>query len=315
MKAPTFNCLETAGISNPQSFAPPEKRSLNPMSMALRSMPGEARNLIKRLLPRRYDGAARNEPLVRIYSNESPAYDVEIVALVPIAPNIDDACVSKCESLIRRAAAPFRRCRLVFDSTGAAPPRGKPHPYRQKALAKIRQDMVDNYLGEAKWVAWIDADIVDFPANLFAELISRADGGVAAPVLLMEGELGSGFVNSDGFGCGRFYDIAGFVEQLRWARFTEPWFDQPGPVYSLDSVGSCYIVNAEIYQKGARHLPDPFSLDFVRRRRAWTSQTVAMNQKGPANCFTEHYSVCQWAKQHGYPVRAFADLVARHAKV
>ena len=171
------------------------------------------------------------------------------------------------------------------------------------------------YLGTADWVAWIDADIVDYPANLLSQLISRADGGIAAPIVLMDGEFGSGNLNRDGFGPGRFFDVAGYVEDLRWARFEEPWFDQPGPEYSLDSVGGCYVVNAEIYRKGARHTADPYSLDFIRRGLKWCPETVKINQKGPANCFTEHFSVCQWAKQHGFPVRAYRDLVARHAKI
>jgi hypothetical protein len=131
----------------------------------------------------------------------------------------------------------------------------------------------------------------------------------------MDGESGSGNLSADGFGPGRFFDVAGYVEGLRWARFEKPWFDQPGPEYSLDSVGSCYVVNAEIYRKGARHTADPYSLDFICRDLKWSAETVKMNQKGPANCFTEHFSVCQWAKQHGFPVRAYGDLVARHAKV
>ena len=150
---------------------------------------------------------------------------------------------------------------------------------------------------------WTDADIVDYPDNLFSELIARADGGIASPILLMDGELGAGPDHPAGFRWGRFYDVAGFVEGLRWARFEEPWFDQPGPQYSLDSVGACYAVNAEIYRRSARHKPDPYSLEFIRKGLEWTDETVAANQKGPANCFTEHLSVCQWAIQHQFPVR------------
>jgi hypothetical protein len=235
--------------------------------------------------------------------------------LVPVNPSIRREFIDSTIYLVKRAAIPFRLCRLVFDSRGKPPPPNKPHPYRQTALAKIRQDMVDNHLKTADWVFWIDADIVDYPENMFAELINRADGGIASPILLMDGQPGKGPTNVDGFGPGKFFDVAGFVEGLRWARFEEPWFDQPGPQFSLDSVGGCYVVNAEIYRRGARHTPDPYSLEFIRRGLQWTSETVATNQKGPANCFTEHFSVCQWAKQHGLPVRAYRDLVARHAQV
>jgi methionine biosynthesis protein MetW len=256
-----------------------------------------------------------HSPSIVTFENLRPVRDVEIVVLVPVSPAIEGQFINSCTYLVQRAAAPFRISRLVFDPTGVPPPAGKPHPYRQEALARIRQDMVDKYLGTADWVAWIDADIVEYPANLLADLITRADGGIAAPVVLMDGELGSRKLNEWGFGPGRFFDIAGYVEDLRWARFEEPWFDQPGPEYSLDSVGSCYVVNAEIYRRGARHTVDPYSLDFVRRKLRWCPDTVETNQEGPANCFTEHFSVCQWAKQHGYPVRAHRDLVARHAGI
>jgi hypothetical protein len=160
----------------------------------------------------------------------------------------------------------------------------------------------------------VDADIIDYPALLIERLIQRAEGGVAAPLVLMEGEITEP-VNKDGFGPGRFYDIAGFVENSRWARFTPPYFDQLGPVYHLDSVGSCYLINADLYRMGATHTIDPASQNFLVRGEAWSGEAIRRNQRGPANAFTEHFSVCQFAFRHGLPVRAFADLVAFHQRV
>lgn len=259
--------------------------------------------------------AGERTSILHCFENPEALLDLELVVLVPISPTIQRQFINSAIYLVQRAAPSFRMCRLVMDPNGDAPPAGKPHPHRQPALAKIRQDMVDKYLGTADWVAWIDADIVDYPAHLISELVKRADTGIAAPLVLMDGERGTGSLNADGFGRGRFFDIAGFVEGLRWARFDEPWFDQPGPVYSLDSVGSLYVVNAEIYRQGARHTADCYSEAFVRHGMKWKPGTVAMNQRMPANCFTEHFSVCQWAKDHGLPVRAFGDLIARHAIV
>jgi glycosyltransferase involved in cell wall biosynthesis len=254
-------------------------------------------------------------PILHYFENCDASLDIEIVILVPISPSIPRQFINSAIYLVQRAAPSFRMCRLVLDPNGDAPPAGKPHPLRQAALAKIRQEMIEKYLGNADWVAWIDADIVDYPSHLISDLVRRAENGIAAPLVLMDGERGTGSLNADGFGRGRFFDVAGFVEDLRWARFDEPWFDQPGPVYSLDSVGSLYVVNAEIYRQGARHMADKYSEEFVRQGMKWRSGTVAMNQRMPANCFTEHFSVCQWAKDHGYPVRAFGDLIARHAIV
>ena len=254
-------------------------------------------------------------PIFHHWENPEAPLDLELVILIPISPNMQRQFINSAIYLAQRAAPSFRACRVVLDPSGEAPPAGKPHPHRQAALAKIRQEMIDKYLGEADWVAWIDADIVDYSADLIAELVKRAENGIAAPVVLMDGERGTGSLNVDGFGRGRFFDVAGFVEDLRWARFDEPWFNQPGPAYSLDSVGSLYVVNAEIYRRGARHTADKYSEEFVRRGMKWKRGTVARNQRLPANCFTEHFSVCQWAREHDFPVRAFGDLIVRHAIV
>jgi hypothetical protein len=41
---------------------------------------------------------------------------------------------------------------------------------------------------------------------------------------------------------------------------------------------------------------------------------IQKNQSGPANSYTEHYSVCEFTRKAGLPVRAFADLIAFHQK-
>jgi hypothetical protein len=130
----------------------------------------------------------------------------------------------------------------------------------------------------------------------------------------MEGDMSEPSSNMYGFGPGRFYDVAGFVENSRWARFTQPYFDQPGPVFELDSVGSCYLLNADLYRHGARYEIDFASKKFIEDGTLWEENSIARNQIEPANCFTEHYSVCEFTRRAGLPVRAFADLVAYHEK-
>ena len=82
---------------------------------------------------------------------------------------------------------------------------------------------------------------------------------------------------------------------MRWARFTPPYFDQPGPIYRLDSVGSCYLINADLYRHGARHELDHASATFIAENRAWEEDAICQNQRDPANSFSDHYSVCQFA--------------------
>jgi hypothetical protein len=173
--------------------------------------------------------------------------------------------------------------------------------------------MVERHLRDEKWIFWVDADIIDYSATLVEQLISRIEGGIAAPMVIMEGSLDEP-ANPAGFGPGRFYDVAGFVERGHWARFTPPYFDQIGPVYELESVGSCYLVNADIYRWGGRHEIDVASSNFVSMNSRWSEDVVRRNQEAKSNCFTEHYSICAFARSAGLPVRAFSDLIAYHQK-
>jgi GT2 family glycosyltransferase len=236
-----------------------------------------------------------------------------VLVLTPLNPTLDPAVLRRARELAERAIGGMRGCRIVYDDTGEAPARGSTFPHRLAAMTPLRKAMIDRHLRNEKWVFWVDADLVDYPANLVEELISRAEGGIAAPLVLMEGEVSEPAYPA-GFGPGRFYDIAGFIENSRWARFTQPYFDQPGPVYRLDSVGCCYLVNADLYRWGAKHELDHASRAFIAENRVWPDDAIAQNQSGPANSFTDHYSVCEFARKVGLPVQAFGDLIAYHKR-
>jgi hypothetical protein len=242
-----------------------------------------------------------------------------VLVLTPVNPQLDERVLDRAKELANRALKGMRNCRVVHDNCGEAPGRahrngGQPHPYRQAAMASLRQKMVERYLQDERWIFWVDADVIDYPPSLIEQLIQRAEGGIAAPLVLMKGEITEP-VGKDGFGPGRFFDIAGFLENSRWARFTPPYFDQPGPIYRLDSVGSCYLINADLYRTGAAHTIDPATEIFLNSNETWSRDAIARNQRGPANAYTEHYSVCQFAIRHGLPVQAFADLIALHQKL
>jgi hypothetical protein len=259
-------------------------------------------------------GAAMPSSALRLADYWPPSRATSVLVLIPINPKLDQAAVARARQRAEEAVRGMHGCRIVSDDEGVSPPRGVPHPTRQKAMAAIRQAMVDRHLKDERWVFWADADIVEYPKHLIDELINRAEGGIAAPIVLMEGNVTEPLSNKFGFGPGRFYDVAGFVENGRWARFTQPFFDQPGPVYQLDSVGSCYLVNADLYRQGARHEVDFASRRFIEDNCVWQEDSIVRNQTESANCFSEHYSVCEFTRRAGLPVRAFADLVAYHEK-
>ncbi|HWX17793.1 MAG TPA: glycoside hydrolase family 99-like domain-containing protein [Chthoniobacterales bacterium] len=236
-----------------------------------------------------------------------------VLVLTPVNPNLDKHVLERARILAERAISGMRECRIVYDDTGESPQRGTSFPHRLAVLTPLRQAMIERHLRNEQWVFWVDADLAEYPANLIDELIGRAEGGMAAPLVLMEGNLSEPAYPA-GFGPGRFYDIAGFVENGRWARFTPPYFDQLGPVYQLDSVGCCYLVNADLYRHGARHELDHASSTFITENRLWKEDAICQNQRGPANSFSDHYTVCQFARKSQLPVRAFADLIAYHER-
>lgn len=259
-------------------------------------------------------GRAMTSSALRLADYWPPSQAASVLVLIPINPKLDQTTVTRAKNLAEQAVRGMIGCRIILDDEGVSPPRGVPHPTRQKAMAAIRQAMVDRHLKDERWVFWVDADIADYPPHLIDELIVRAEGGIAAPIVLMQGVATEPLSNKFGFGPGRFYDVAGFVENGRWARFTKPFFDQPGPVYQLDSVGSCYLVNADLYRHGARHEADFASRKFVENDSSWPDDSIARNQAGTANSFSEHYTLCEFTRRAGLPVRAFSDLVAYHEK-
>lgn len=226
-----------------------------------------------------------------------------ILVLIPVKPGTTEAEVTRARTLAERALhnwpAPSR---IVLDRRGAAPSR-KEHPWRIAPLAAIRQGMIDDHLRDERWVFWADLDITYYPPELVSTLVSRAEGGIAAPFVFMSDPRHT-------VGSPLFYDTAGFVEKGLWALPSPPYFQQPGPVYDLDSVGCCYLVPAELYRLGARHAEDPGSRRWIETHGASAAATPRRDWHNIT--YTDHYTVCEFARNHGFPVRAFGDIAAYH---
>lgn len=203
---------------------------------------------------------------------------MNILVLIPVKKNLNHMLKQHVVGMMEALA--FANVEhsfdIVFDGRGAGDTDIQNHQMRCDHMAGIRQSMIDELLqSDHDGVFWFDADIIKFPLDLPSQLISRSGGGIGAPLVMLDKHHE------------RLYDIAGFIENGKWAKIDPPWFAQSGPVYELDSVGACYFVPADVYKAGAKH--------------------VAMHG------FTEHWSVCQKAKEIGLPVRAFGDLRAIHA--
>jgi hypothetical protein len=237
---------------------------------------------------------------------QSPSPSDSVLVLIPVKPGTSPDTIAHARRLAERALHGLPSCsRIVFDERGQAPSRHE-HGWRVRALAAIRQAMIEHHLGNERWVFWADLDLFEYSADLISTLIRRSEGGIAAPLVFMADAVST-------TGGPQFYDVAGFVEEGRWADTRPPYFRQRGPVYNLDSVGCCYLVPADLYRRGARHEQDAGCNYWLESWHKSPAETLAHDWTNKV--YTEHYSVCAFARKNGLPVRAFADLIALHEHV
>lgn len=140
--------------------------------------------------------------------------------------------------------------------------------------ARARNELIEKHLKlEHTHVLWMDADIVEVPVDLIEQLAEVTKKDIVAPFVLIEGTE-------------RFYDVGGFQQFGCWFDFTWPHC-LGGTVCEVDSVGSCYLVPAEVYRRGARYQPRGNNV--------------------------EHLSLMRQARGMGYRIFACRNIIAYHA--
>jgi len=85
----------------------------------------------------------------------------------------------------------------------------------------------------------------------------------------------------------RFYDIGAFIKDGWSFGLYPPYTHDDGEVIEVDSVGTCYLIPAEVYRRGARY--------------------------APVGDEVEHLSLMAQARVMGYRVFACRDIVVKHA--
>ena len=195
--------------------------------------------------------------------------------LIPMAQNMPVALKARALVAIQRMQRPG--IQIVIDSRGPGDAGIDSNSARCDQLADIRNALVRDYLRpEHSHVLVMDADIVEFPPDLPQQLQKiSGDNAIVGAACYVEGCFP------------RWYDTGGFVERGHRCRHYPPHFDQPGPVIELDSVGACYIVPADVFRKGAKFA-------------------------GSQN-FTDHFALCQAAKELGYSVFCDTRIRVSHA--
>jgi len=140
--------------------------------------------------------------------------------------------------------------------------------------ATARNALLAAYLKpEHDLVMWIDADIVDYPADIITVLDNANPGGVTAPMVLIEGTV-------------QFYDTYGYRQNGNPISHIPPYFNPFEQLTEIDAVGCAYLIPASVY-KDDRYTCTPGQ--------------------------TEHYSIMQVAKAAGMKVACFTDMVIYHA--
>lgn len=200
---------------------------------------------------------------------------VNVLVAIPYKPNLHDHLYYRMVELSERLpeANPdyqleIQRVCERFEFTGEEP---YAHPQ-----ATARNALLDKHLRpEHDLVMWLDADLIDYPADIITALNDANPGGLTAPVVKIEGGE-------------QFYDTYGFVQCGSKARPFAPFFSVQESLQLawMDAVGTAYLAPASIYRPG---------------RYTTTPQQ------------TEHYSICQEAKRQGVRVACYTGMTIYHA--
>ena len=206
-----------------------------------------------------------------------------VLVATPMRDSLTAVLRDRCDAIYEALTYPHKERALYVNDTRPVPGSGK---YAANAI--VRNALIDRYLAdEHTHVLWIDADLVRVPANLIERLIDVSDSAVVAPLPYVERidpSRGPSVENG-----GWFYDTGAFIWRGQGVpcKWDALFLHQPGDVLELDSVGTCYLIPADVYRQGARY------------------STV-----GGA---VEHVALMAEARTLGYRVLALRALIIEHA--
>lgn len=168
-----------------------------------------------------------------------------------------------------------------------------PGPEKFAPNARARNGLIGRYLKAwHQWVLWIDADIIEYPADLIEQLmgISRRNGrAIVAPMVWME-RVREGEVSIPNGGW--FYDTGGFVDaEGRYADFAAG-VDGPEDEIEMQSVGCVYLAPAELYRQGCRYAPvgnEVEHLSFMRQARELGTRVLATRRVNVTHAYLPKY--------------------------
>ena len=155
--------------------------------------------------------------------------------------------------------------------------------------ARARNELVSRYVKQHHdLVLWLDADLVDYPADLPARLYQANPTGITAPMVFVEKTW-------------QFYDLFGFVQEGRRSNPYPPYFDRVNghELVELDGVGCCYLMPA-----------------WLLGQVAYESRPVDRTRDHPLmweTGHTDHWPVMKAARAADLTIGCLTTLTAYHA--
>lgn len=115
--------------------------------------------------------------------------------------------------------------------------------------AAARNSIINQALKEDHThVFWMDSDIIDFPADIIEQLYEEESNNIIAPYVLIEN------CEENPWKFERFYDISCFIDKNGTPfNYQPPYHNLGNGKIELLSVGTCFLIPAEIYKKGLRY--------------------------------------------------------------
>lgn len=275
---------------------PPERReaAVDRATLA-RTAPADGTVLIA--IPVRNAGATLDALLARVEALDFPPKRLSIAFLVG---NSEDDSLDRLQRFVARVGGRFRRVTLLRQDF-PAPDRGvrwalRHQRVRRSRIARVRNRLLQAALADEDWVLWIDADIVDFPADILRRMLAEK-ARVVHPDCVRESGGGSFDLNA--------WIAAAEPRDHQWIKHVHDGLYQP-PIghlrlyqhdlrhlrrVNLESVGgTMLLVDANLHRAGITFPDEPY------RRRIETEAFAAL------------------ARQFGIDLVGLPQIQIRHAE-
>jgi peptide chain release factor subunit 1 len=122
---------------------------------------------------------------------ETLTYPHASLSLGILEGDSDDGTFEVLKQQLERACPDFRRKVLVKKDFSFAVPDGVPRfaavyqAQRRAILARARNHLLFGALGDEDWVLWLDADVIEYPANIIEQL-TALDRDIVQPNCVVE---------------------------------------------------------------------------------------------------------------------------------